>query len=102
MYIYNITFNVEKEIEQEWIDFTKNTFVPKMLKSGLISGATTSKIKVDEAQGVSYSIQFSFNNEEAYKQFIKAEFEPILQEIHDKFVPKMLYFATELAVIDRW
>ena len=101
MYIYNITFNVENSIEQEWLDFVKKVFIPKMLKSGLITGATTAKIVVDEAQGTSYSIQFFTDKKENLDHFINNEFQPILQEIHDKFSPEMLYFATELDVIDR-
>ncbi len=101
MYIYNITFNVDKEIEKDWLDFVKNTFIPKMLKSGLLTGATTSKIMVDEAQGISYSIQFFSDNKENLKTFIEKELYPILNELHLKFAPKMVYFATELDVIDR-
>ena len=101
MYIFNITFNVEKEIEQEWLDFVKKIFIPKMLKSGLLQTATTGRIVVNEAQGVSYSIQFVSRNKDELYRFFKEEFEDILQEIHQKFSPKMVYFATELDVIDR-
>ena len=101
MYIYNITFNVEPEIEKEWLDYIKQQFIPKMLKSGLLNKSITSKIKVDEAQGTSYSIQFMADNQEKLKTFIKEELYPILNELHLKFSPKMVYFATELDVIDQ-
>jgi len=101
MYIYNITFNIDKSIEKEWLDFIKRQFIPKMLKSGLLKSSLTSKIMVDEVQGNSYSIQFAADNKADLKQFIDKELYPILNELHLKFSPKMVYFATELDVIDR-
>lgn len=101
MYIYNITFNVEKDIEKDWLSYITNNFIPKMLQSGLLNAATTSKIKVDEAQGQSYSIQFKTDNQEQLQKFIADELYPILNELHTKFSPKMVYFSTELDVIDQ-
>jgi len=101
MYIYNITFNVDKEIEKTWRQYVKEVFIPAMLKSGLLHTALTSKIMVDEAQGNSYSIQFSANNKEDLDNFIQNELYPLLNDLHMKFSPKMVYFATELDVIDK-
>jgi hypothetical protein len=101
MYIYNITFNVEKEIEQEWLEYIKNIFIPEMLKSGLLHSALTSKIMVDETQGNSYSIQFTTENQSDLKKFIEKELYPVLNKLHLKFSPKMVYFSTELDVIDQ-
>ena len=100
MYIYNITFNVDKEIEKTWRQYVKEVFIPAMLKSGLLHTALTSKIMVDEAQGNSYSIQFSAKDKQTLDRFIREELYPILNELHLKFSPKMVYFATELDVID--
>jgi len=101
MYIYNMTFNVDKEIEQEWLDFIKQKFIPEMLQSGLITSSLTSKIMVDETQGNSYSIQFATENKEKLQEFIDEDLYPILNKLHLKFSPKMVYFATELDVIDQ-
>ncbi len=99
MYIYNITFNVDKEIEKEWLQYIKEVFIPQMLRSGLLRSALTSKIMVDEIQGISYSIQFAAGNKKDLKKFISEELQPILHKLHTKFSPKMVYFATELDVV---
>jgi len=101
MYIYNITFNVDKEIEKDWLQYIKDVFIPAMLKSGLLHTALTSKIMVNEERGNSYSIQFSADNKENLYKFIQEELYPLLNELHLKFSPKMVYFATELDVIDQ-
>ncbi len=100
MYIYNITFHVSKDIEKEWLDYIKKHFIPKMLKSGLLESSLTSKVVTDDPQGNSYSIQFKTRSKEILDQFIQKELEPILEEINQKFSPKMVYFATELDVIN--
>jgi hypothetical protein len=100
MYIYNITFNVEECIEHEWKKYVKRIFIPKMLQTGSFQSALTSKILVEEMQGISYSIQFKSKNKEKLHKFINGKFNEILTEIHQKFSPKMVYFATEMLVID--
>lgn len=100
MYIYNITFHVSKEIEQEWLNYIKKTFIPKMLKSGLLESSLTSRVVTEDPSGTSYSIQFKTKSKEKLDQFIQTELEPIIEEINKKFSPKMVYFATELDVID--
>ena len=101
MYIYNITFNVEKDIEDTWLEYVKNRFIPNMLKTGLLQSALTSKIMVNEAQGNSYSIQFTADKKDDLEKFMEKEMKNILNELHLKFSPKMVYFATGLDVIDR-
>lgn len=101
MYIYNITFNVEKEIEDEWLEYVKNTFIPQILSGGLLHSSLMSKIMVDEVQGISYSIQFTADNQADIRKFIATELDQIINKLHLKFSPKMVYFATELQVIDK-
>jgi len=101
MYIYNITFNVENEIELEWLNYAKNIFIPKVLESKYIQSALTSKIISKELEGISYSIQFTSKNKSKLEFFIQSEFQPTLNGIYQKFHPKMLFFATELDVIDQ-
>ncbi len=100
MYIYNITFHVSNEIEKKWLDYIKKTFIPAMLKSGLLESSLTSKVVTDDREGSSYSIQFKTQSKEILDKFIKEELSPILDEINRKFSPDMVYFATELDVID--
>jgi len=101
MYVFNITFNVDQDIETKWLAYVKNEFIPQMLKSGLLKSSLTSKIIVEEKQGNSYSIQFTAKNKDDFKKFIKQEFFPIMNKLHLKFSPKVVYFATELEVIDK-
>ncbi len=100
MYIYNITFHVSKEIEKEWLEYIKKTFIPAMLKSGLLESSLTSKVVTDDPNGTSYSIQFKTKDKETLAHFIQTELEPIVNKIIQKFSPEMVYFATELDVID--
>ena len=100
MYIYNITFNLEENIEQDWQKYVKEKFVPSMLQSGLLQSALTSKIMLTEQQGVSYSIQFTTKDKATLKQFLETELYPTLNKLHLKYAPKMVFFATELSVID--
>ncbi len=102
MYIYNITFHVENEIVGEWLDYLTRVFIPKMLKSKTLKSALTSKVVgSDNENGSSFSVQFYSEDKESIDKFVKTELSEILSEIHQKFSPKMVYFTTELDVIDK-
>ncbi len=101
MYIYNITFNIEIEIETEWLSYIKAFFIPEILKSKYVQSALTSKIVSKELEGISYSIQFTTKSKAELERFINMDFYPVLDKLYQKFHPKMLFFGTELDVIDQ-
>ena len=101
MFIYNITFIVEKEIEKDWLDYTKNIFVPDILKNKTIRSAITSKVLVENQPDSSYSIQFSVDNQQQIDQFINHELPKNLHKINEIFSPRMVFFATRLNIVDK-
>ncbi len=100
MYIYNITFQVSPEIEKEWLDFLKQKFIPQMLASGVLQSALTSKIVATGDSGTSYSVQFKTKDKYTLDKFLKEEFDAVFEKFYLKFAPKMVFFATELDVLD--
>ncbi len=100
MYIYNITFHVASEIEDKWLKFLKEQFIPQMLSSGILYSALTSKVITNDNTGNSYSVQFKTTDKNTLNKFLEEEFEPIIEQINRKFAPKMVFFATELDVLD--
>jgi len=100
MYIYNITFNIDRDIKEEWFKYIKEKFIPEMLKKGSIDNALISEI-VNNDPGKTYSILFFANDKENFKEFLKHDVIMPLHRISLKFEPKMVYFGTQLDVIDK-
>ncbi len=82
MLLYNITFGIDKGIEEEWIAWMKENYLPEVLKTGMFSDYKMYKVLTnDDETSVSYSIQcFSSSIEEVLRYL--NEFAPALVEVH--------------------
>lgn len=68
MIVNNITINIEKQLEQEWLAWITKDIIPQVLDSALIKGHSRLKLLNEvEGQGVTYSFQFHYNNLEDYQ-----------------------------------
>ncbi len=101
MYIYNITFVIEKSIEKEWLKYIRQVFIPKIISSKIITSYLLSRVINNEIPESSFSIQFETDSKQSLDIFLKNEMPEIISKIHQKFSPRMLYFATELEVISK-
>ena len=97
MIIYNSTFFVDQQVEQEWLEWFKEIQIGNYLESLHFDGARFSKILSNEQEGVSsYAMQLFCENQEKLNLF-KKDILPYLQsESLRKFGSKVLSFETEM------
>ena len=62
MILYSVTINIEKEIEEEWLNWMKQIHIPSMLDTKLIAENKILKhqTEVGESEGITYSFQYIF------------------------------------------
>ncbi len=102
MYILNITTNVANEIEQQWLQWMQETFIPAMLATKKFNKALLTQIQVEEEMGgVSYSTQYFANSKAVIEQFYKEDQNALLLK-HTKFKGMYVDFSTELEVINQF
>ena len=101
MLIYNITFHIDDSIHRKAIDFIKNEYIPKALKSGILFNPRLCKIHAaHDDSGWSYSVQFYVKNQSLLNEWWSMEGEKLQNEITRHFSNKMLGFTTLLEEID--
>lgn len=100
MYIYNVTTNIDKSIQLEWLKWMKEKHIPEMLATGKFSQAKMSKVLIEEEMGgVTYSVQYTTDSMETLQEYYD-EFAPKLREESLKlFKSSFVSFRTELKVI---
>ena len=58
MLLYNVTFGIDKQIEDEWISWMKANYIPAMMETGLFTEYKMYKVLTHDDEGsVSYSVQ---------------------------------------------
>lgn len=95
MIVYNVTIKLEWDIHQKWLGFMREKHIPDMLNTGLFHGHKMFRMmEENESDGVTYSMQYYFQNMEDYFTY-QNDFAPDLQKEHeDLFEKKYVAFRS--------
>ncbi|MCH7398835.1 DUF4286 family protein [Belliella sp. DSM 107340] len=97
MILYNITVNVEKDVEKEWLDWMKNTHVPYIMETGLFVENKMFRIMHDsEDGGINYSVQFFAKDMQSVMTYQNTYFDAHNAIVQQKFPKKLAIFMTLL------
>jgi len=101
MIVYNTTFQVDTDIQDEFVEYLLQKFIPACTKSGLLTSPRLARVfGTDEDEGISFAIEFTakdlftlekWNNEESYS---------IHAPLIEKFREKIAGFSTILQTIE--
>jgi len=91
MFLYNVTINIEKSVEQEWLQWLRSVHIPDVLNTQMFEGARLFKLDNEELnEDSTYSIQYqalSKDHIEVYqKRYAKALQNEHLRRFRNKFV----------------
>lgn len=100
MYIYNVTVNIDKSAEAEFILWMQQEHIPEMLNTRKFSDAKMSLIQVEEEMGgVSYSIQYTTESKAMLESYYSDNADLMRAKMEEKFKGRYVSFRTELDVI---
>lgn len=97
MLLYNVTVGVDKEIEEEWLQYMKEKHIRDILNTGMFVDYKMYKVLHDQDEGtISYSVQYFARTIEDIKRYLEV-FAPALVEEHRKrFQNRHVAFMTLL------
>lgn len=102
MYVYNITINIQENVENEWLEWMQGTHIPEMLQTGSFLSAKMCKVLVKEDMGgVTYSVQFMVDSRENLDAYLKEDSLVMKNKANSKFAGQYVYFETEMKLIDQ-
>lgn len=101
MMLYNITFNIEENIENEWLSWTREFYIAKVMHSGLFRHYRLFKLLSEqENNGITYALQFYADNLNAIDEYIEHHAPAIVKEHNERFKYKQVAFMTLLESVD--
>jgi len=99
MYIYNVTINIQEDIQEKWLEWMKNEHIPEMLATGKFSKALMSRVMVEEEMGgFTYSVQYTTQNKEMLQRYYEED-SARLRAKTKAFEGKFVAFRTELEIV---
>lgn len=100
MILYNVTVNIENDVEEEWIAWMKNKHIPDVMATGQFFDHQFYRL-IGELpnNGSTYSIQFFAHSMREIDNYL-TNFAPALRDDHiRKFKDKHVAFRTVLETV---
>lgn len=102
-YLYNITYNIEEQIHDQWLRWVQEYHIPDVLKNTPFVGAKLIKVWMDEELGgITYSIQYQAENRAMLDIFLYESKFNIFGDMLKMFPNQFVSFSTELEVINEY
>ncbi len=81
MILYNVTVNIDSEVELDWIQWMKTVHIPEVMETGCFTENKILKLLNDDpdATGTTYAVQY-FTSEISILNKYLNEFAPALQQ----------------------
>ena len=97
MILYNITYNIDKELDQEWVYWLRDYYLPEVMGSGnFIQYKVYRMLKTEDDGSINYAIQFFSESIESLNDFLVSRAPAISQQLMDKFRHHHVAFMTVL------
>ena len=102
MLIYNVTVNIDEDVEVKWKKWMKETHIPAVLATGRFTGSKFLRLlnESPDATGITYAIQYYAENIGQLEAYLDHE-APALRKSHNEAFPsKFAAFRTVLEEVD--
>lgn len=101
MILYNITFNIEQEIQREWFAWMKHNYFPFVMDTDLFLEVKMFRLlKETESEGITYSVQFFSDSLEKVNHYLENFAPQIVSKHNQAFKHKHVSFMTILESVE--
>lgn len=97
--IYNTSFIVDEEIEEEWIAFMKQEYLNPLTEQNLCDDVLFTKVSIDQPDGKTYSLQLVFHSEEHQRRFLENGLPVFEEKIIQNYANRYLCFSSILTEV---
>lgn len=100
MFVYNVTLNMDIEIEAEALEWVKSEFIPRAMKEGPFHEFQLCKLKFADQETPAYAIQFYCNGDMDMDELLNPVQSTYLEWVADRFGLQVMSFASVLDIIE--
>ena len=100
MLLYNVTVNISKNLEADWLHWMQTEHIPDVMSTGLPSSYKLLRLLTEiDNGGSTYTAQYFFKSLAEYEQY-EGLFAPALQrKLYDRYKNELVTFQTLLQEI---
>ncbi|GAA4465910.1 DUF4286 family protein [Nibrella saemangeumensis] len=97
MILYNVTINIDKAVEEEWLRWMKEEHVPEVMATGIPVASKVLRLLTEvENGGSTYTFQYTFNTLKEYVIYHERYSPALQQKVLDRYPNKFVSFRSLL------
>ncbi len=97
MLLYNVTIGIDRNVEQQWLEWMKERYIPTVMSTRLFTEAKMFKVLHDDDEPtISYSVQFFAEGINQVSVFLEKYDKALAQELMTNFKDRHVAFRTLL------
>ena len=97
MILYNITFNIDLDAEESWVQYMKESHIPTVMASdSIIEYKFLHLLNETESEGETYALQLFCESIEKLEDYVQKDASESTNKLELKFSGKQVSFATVL------
>lgn len=103
MYIYSVTIHINKEVEQEWLNFMQTKHISDVLNAGYFTKASMRKVVHDTNEpSATYSIEYLTETIEQYEHYAQRAAPALQKDVSDRFAGKFTAQRTFYKIVSEY
>ncbi len=99
MIIYNVTINIDLDVETEWVNWMKDVHIPDVMSTGLFLESRMMRVLSDDEGGNTYAIQYTAADMAHYESYQELHSTRLQAETKKIYGGKFAAFRTLLEVV---
>ena len=98
MILYNVTVNIDQDVEIEWLEWMKGIHIPNVMSTGLFFDQKIFRL-LNEEEASTYSIQYFAKSLDDLNLYFKKHAPALVKEHLDKYKDKHVAFRSVLEAV---
>lgn len=100
MIISNITYSIDKNLEQDFLEWMKAVHIPAVMNTMKPKSYKIMRLLTEiENAGATFSLQYTFENLQGFKDFDEEFQDYFNREVHKRYVGNYVFFPSLLEEI---
>ncbi len=101
MLIYNVTTQVEWDIQEAWVNWMKEEHIPRVMSAGHFTHHRMVKLlEVDDSDGPTFAVQYFCSTPEVYQLYVRTHAPQMRKVSQEKWGDKFISFRSLMEVVD--
>jgi hypothetical protein len=99
MILYNVTVNIDHEVEKDWLQWMKDVHIPEVMATGLFVENRMYKVLSEDDGGTTYAIQYACATMAHYERYREEHAQRLQAETQKYYGGRFVAFRTLLEVV---